>query len=97
MNKIFIAILTFCFAIAAVSGQPSPNEICETNTKIVLNMANLVERVAKGEGIIIIFFVAQIIYLLEGRSLSIYLYFCTYLADALSEHFLQGSAQLRIW
>merc|ERR1712223_2248591 len=47
MNKIFIAILTFCFAIA--SGQPTPNEICKTNTKIILNMANLVERVAKGE------------------------------------------------
>ena len=62
MNKIFIAILTFCFAIA--SGQPTPNEICETNTKIILNMANLVERVAKGEGIIIIFLVGPIIYLL---------------------------------
>ena len=62
MNKIFIAILTFCFAIASV--QPTPNEICETNTKIILNMANLVERVAKGEGIIIIFLVGPIIYLL---------------------------------
>ena len=50
MNKIFIAILIFGFAIAS-SAQPSPNEIiCETNTKMVLNMANLVERVAKGEG-----------------------------------------------
>ena len=63
MNKIFIAILTFCFAIASASGQPTPNEICETNTKIALNMANLVERVAKGEGMIIIFLVGPIIHL----------------------------------
>ena len=81
MNKIFIAILTFCFAIAAVSGQPSPNEICETNTKIVLNMANLVERVAKGEGIIIIFLVGSIIYLLTWRQISVNILILLYLSS----------------
>ena len=50
MNKIFIALMVFGFSIS--SAQPTSNEQqqCASQNKMVLNMANLVDRIAKGEG-----------------------------------------------
>ena len=49
MNKIFIAIAIYGIAIAYA--QPTHNQ-CEVQTTAALNLAKLVERVSKGEGII---------------------------------------------
>ena len=49
MNKIFIALMVFGFAIS--SAQPTnEQQQCASQNKMVLNMANLVDRIAKGEG-----------------------------------------------
>ena len=47
MNKVFIALAIYGFAVAY--GQPAHNQ-CEVQTSAALNLANLVERVSKGEG-----------------------------------------------
>ena len=48
MNKIFLALFVFGFAIAAA--QPTKQSQCAVNEKVVTNLANLVDRVAKGQG-----------------------------------------------
>merc|ERR1712018_696835 len=47
MNKIFLAFFVFGFAIAAA--QPTKQSQCVVNEKAVTNLANLVDRVAKGQ------------------------------------------------
>ena len=49
MNKIFIALFVFVFAVAAAQ-PPTQKQQCETNTQMVLNMAKFVDKVVKGEG-----------------------------------------------
>ena len=48
MNKIFLALLVFGFAMAAA--QPAKQSKCSVNEKAVTNLVNLVDRVAKGQG-----------------------------------------------
>merc|ERR1712018_24470 len=47
MNKIFLALFLLGFAIAAA--QPTKQSQCVVNEKAVTNLANLVDRVAKGQ------------------------------------------------
>ena len=47
MNKVFIALVIYGIAVAYA--QPAQNQ-CEVQTTAALNLANLVERVSKGEG-----------------------------------------------
>ena len=49
MNKVFIALAIYGFAVAYA--QPAQNQ-CEVQTTAALNLANLVERVSKGEGLL---------------------------------------------
>ena len=48
MNKIFIALAIYGIAIAYA--QPTHDQ-CEVQTTAALNLANLVERISKGEGL----------------------------------------------
>ena len=50
MNKIFIALAIYGFAVAVAYAQPAQNQ-CEVQTSAAINLANLVERVSKGEGL----------------------------------------------
>merc|ERR1711974_141922 len=45
MNKIFLALFVFGF----VAAQPTKQSQCAVNEKAVTNLANLVDRVAKGQ------------------------------------------------
>ena len=49
MNKVFIALAIYGFAVEYA--QPAQNQ-CEVQTTAALNLANLVERVSKGEGLL---------------------------------------------
>ena len=49
MNKIFIALAIYGIAIAYA--QSTHDDQCEVQTTAALNLANLVERVSKGEGL----------------------------------------------
>merc|ERR1711963_1048420 len=47
MNKIFLALFVFGFGV--VAAQPAKQSQCAANEKAVTNLANLVDRVAKGQ------------------------------------------------
>ena len=49
MNKIFIALAIYGIAIAYA--QSTHDDQCEVQTTAALNLANLVERISKGEGL----------------------------------------------
>ena len=48
MNKLLLA-LAFYALLTIANGQPTQKQ-CQVSEQVVMNMANLVEKVAKGEG-----------------------------------------------
>ena len=53
MEKIFLTILVFGFAIVAaapsIENSAKPSQ-CEVNKEVALNLANFIDRMAKGQG-----------------------------------------------